>query len=253
MSDTIIVIPCYNEARRLDVEALRAFVDRYPSTSLLLVNDGSTDDTDAILRAFAADRPTHVSLHALPQNSGKGEAVRQGVRLALERSPSFVAYWDADLSTPLYEVARFRAVFDEQPDVIAVLGSRVRRLGADIQRRATRHYLGRLFATAASMALQLPTYDTQCGAKMFRVCPVVAAAFAQPFESRWIFDVELLSRLATSLAGERGGRPASGFFELPLIAWRDVAGSKLGPRNMVIAFVDLLGICWRKPRNRYQV
>ena len=83
--------------------------------------------------------------------------------------PTIVGYFDADLATPVAELERLLAVIGKDPQLEAVLASRVALLGHSIQRKPTRHYLGRLYATAASLALGVAVYDTQCGAKLFRV------------------------------------------------------------------------------------
>ena len=78
---------------------------------------------------------------------------------------------DADLSTPFDELARLIDRLGRDERLTTVLGSRFRRLGADIQRSELRHYTGRVYATLASMALGVGIYDTQCGAKAFRATP----------------------------------------------------------------------------------
>ena len=125
---------------------------------------------------------------------------------------------------------------------MVVMGSRVKLLGRDIERKTMRHYLGRVFATCASMVLSLPVYDTQCGAKLFRNTRGTRWAFRAPFLSRWLFDVELLARLG--LLGRR--RPAYDthrcVYEKPLPEWRDVAGSKIKLRDWVKAAWELARI-----------
>ncbi|OGQ11059.1 MAG: hypothetical protein A2138_24195, partial [Deltaproteobacteria bacterium RBG_16_71_12] len=187
---------------------------------------------------IAARAPDRIGVLALDDNRGKGEAVRRGLEQALLDGALRVAYLDADLSTPPAELLRVLHVLEERPDVDVVLGSRVRLLGRRIERRALRHYLGRAFATAASLSLGLPVYDTQCGAKAFRRTPALLAALRAPFSSRWVFDVELLHRL---LEGDEQvpGLSAGAFVELPLKEWRDVDGTNLGPAAMARAAVDL--------------
>jgi len=133
------------------------------------------------------------------------------------------------------------------PDIDLVLGSRVLLMGRDIRRRATRHYLGRVFATAASLALSLPVYDTQCGAKVFRVNEAMRRVFAAPFRSPWIFDVEILARYL-NLPVDDGGTPRrSRIYELTVPAWYDVPGSKLEASDFVRSMFELVAI-WRDRR-----
>ncbi len=238
-----VIIPCFNEAARLDDDAILGLVAQ-PGVDLLLVDDGSTDDTLARLRALAARAPERVAVLALPGNRGKAEAVRRGLEQALLDQALRVAYLDADLSTPPAELLRILQVLEERPDVDVVLGSRVRLLGRRIERHALLHYLGRGFATAASLTLGLAVYDTQCGAKAFRRTPALLAAVRAPFSSRWVFDVELLQRL---LMGADGAPPlpARAFLELPLKEWREVPGGKLGPVAMARAGLDLARLAVR--------
>jgi hypothetical protein len=123
-------------------------------------------------------------------------------------------------------------------------------MGRDVKRKAWRHYLGRVFATAVSLTLDLPVYDTQCGAKMLRVNAATGTLFAKPFRSRWIFDVELIARYLQLPVnpGERARRDR--IYELVLPAWHDQPGSKLHWYDFVRAMVDL-GYIWRE-RTRHQ-
>ncbi|MCI0357014.1 MAG: glycosyltransferase [Planctomycetaceae bacterium] len=244
MAECTIVIPCFNEARRLD---LRAFLAHTLSReeAFVFVNDGSTDDTGPLLDEFCAVNSDNFRVIHLPQNRGKAEAVRQGMLNALASPTKFVGYWDADLATPLAAIGEFRSYLDQHPRVEALLGARVRLLGRHIERRAMRHYLGRLFATVAAGVLKMPVYDTQCGAKLFRATDRVRGLFAQPFRTTWIFDVELLARMLATIPAE--ANPAELIHEFPLSQWRDVAGSKVKARDFVRAAGQLATI-WRSYR-----
>ncbi len=217
---TILVIPCYNEAARLKKELFRECVGDGVA-DLLLVNDGSTDATAEIVADLVQSEAGITSLN-LPVNSGKAEAVRQGVLKALESGYEAVGFWDADLAAPLAAVRRFQ-LFLKAEGRQMVSGIRVQRLGADIDRRWYRHSAGRLIAAFVSVLLGLPTYDTQCGAKLLRR-DFAEKLFAEPFVSTWLFDVELLAR-----AIHFYGRKAVGemVYELPLEQWHDVGVSKV--------------------------
>jgi dolichyl-phosphate beta-glucosyltransferase len=232
-----VVVPCYNEAERLDEGPLLDFLEACDGATLLFVDDGSTDATSGRLAAIAAARPTRIAVRSLQPNGGKAEAVRHGMREALGRGAALVGYLDADLSTPPAELFRLRAAFD-RPGVEAVLAARVALLGTDIERSAVRHYLGRVFASLAAVILHARVYDTQCGAKLFRASPALDAALAEPFLSRWAFDVELLGRLLAGTATVPG-LPTSAIVEVPLQTWHDIKGSKLGPVAMARTLAEL--------------
>jgi glycosyltransferase involved in cell wall biosynthesis len=242
-----LIVPCYNEAARLDGAALIELVDARPSLRLLFVDDGSTDETLRRLEFIAAERAARMSVLGLPRNAGKAEAVRQGLLAALRGShaahaarATIVGYFDADLATPVPELLRLLRIMDER-NAAVVIAARVALLGNDIHRSVSRHYLGRVFASIASMLLRARVYDTQCGAKLFRAGPELAAALSTPFLSRWAFDVELLGRLLVG-GPDAAAVPVDAFLEVPLGAWRDVAGSKLRPAAMVGTLKDLARI-----------
>jgi len=246
--ETVVVVPCFDEAARLDSARFAGFARAERSMRFLFVDDGSRDRTREVLLALAQSS-TRVDVLALERNAGKGEAIRRGMLRAFELEPAFVAYFDADLATPLEELDPMRQLLLEKPELEVVLGSRVALLGRDIKRSHRRHYLGRAFATAASVVLDLVVYDTQCGAKMFRNSEALRQVFAQPFETRWVFDVEVLARLKA--LSRRGAFPdvTRSVVEHPLRAWRDVSGSKLGVRAAVGAGLELARIWHRYGRH----
>lgn len=237
MARLTVVVPCYNEADRLDGPTFVSFVDGRPDASLIFVDDGSKDATATVLAELAAKRPAAIRVMSLQPNRGKAEAVRQGLLDALAAGAGIVGYLDADLSTPTSELPRLLAAV-ERPGIDVAMGARVALLGNDIHRSPVRHYLGRVFASGASLILRARIYDTQCGAKLFRATPAVSAALAEPFLSRWAFDVEFLGRL---LAGTPSvpALPLDAIVEVPLSVWHDVKGSKLGAVAMVRTLKDL--------------
>jgi glycosyltransferase involved in cell wall biosynthesis len=240
-----LVIPCYNESERLVPEAFLQFVGTHPRVQFLFVDDGSADGTGEILERMRQAAPAAVTVLRHAARRGKAEAVRTGILRGLSDRSLLVGFLDADLSTPLGEIDHFLTVLRDRPGVEIVLGSRVMLLGRDIRRRAIRHYTGRVFATAVSQALDLPVYDTQCGAKILRANAAMAAIFDEPFRSRWIFDVELIARyLRLPVApGEPARRDR--IYELVLTHWHDKPGSKLRWHDFARAVVEV-GYIWRE-------
>lgn len=241
MPRTLIVIPCYNEERRLAVEAFARFAAEHPEIGLLFVNDGSTDATLRVLESLRDRCPERIEVLDLQPNRGKAEAVRQGFLQAMQNPEvELVGFWDADLATPLYVIPQFVSIFDDRPQVDIVTGARIQMLGRRIRRSLARHYLGRVFATVVSLLMRERVYDTQCGAKIFRVTPLLRDILAEPFLSRWIFDVEILFRY---LRRRKAPPPAADtIYEFPLPEWRDVGGSKVRPHHFFVAFGDLIRI-----------
>ena len=247
MTRTTIVIPCYNEADRLETDRFLDFVGANGRTDLLFVNDGSQDETLEILESLRVAAPDRIHVLDQPRNGGKAEAVRAGMLRAIDRSARgeacYAGFWDADLATPLEAIPEFQEVLTQNPNLSVVMGTRIPLLGRSIDRKPIRRVLGRGFARAASVVLGLNVYDTQCGAKLFRISAPMRAVFGQPFLSKWIFDVEILARM--TLLGKQQLLPMidSAVAELPLWEWTDVDGSKLKGRDFLKAVSELGKIC----------
>lgn len=262
MQQICLIVPCYNESKRLPLEAVKQALIEYPNVFLCFVNDGSKDDTAEFLLRLR-DSLTEESVGrcwivSYSQNRGKSGAIQQGLRsmsqqsiseklntatknlpqttrddffYGLETIPTFdyFGYWDADLATPFTELDWFfhHAKTDE---FLLMMGSRVARLGAEIHRTVFRHYSGRIFATLISQGLGWKVHDTQCGAKIFKK-PVLDLIVARPFVTQWLFDVEILLRLKQ----EFGEQVKNQIMEVPLRRWEDIKGSKLG-------FIDFIKV-----------
>lgn len=249
--NTLIVVPCYNESQRLNGAEFLAALEHRPWLRFLFVDDGSTDQTRDVLEQLRAKSPQKITVLALPQNGGKGEAVRRGMLRGFEYDVGAIGYWDADLATKFDQLDEMLALL-LRSDADAVFGARVQLLGRDIQRNFVRHLLGRGFATAASLVLGLRIYDTQCGAKLFVNHSDIAQHFQAPFVSRWSFDVELISRMTTAGAPPAREKSTLKIIEFPLHRWADIGGSKLQPHDFARAGLDLTRVWYRQRNARRQ-
>ena len=237
--DIGIVVPCYNEMDRIQLSEYSQFLSSNDSIFFCFVNDGSTDGTHRKLSDFVNRNPERCRVINLSDNQGKAEAVRQGINTMLKTSKyQFVGYWDADLATPLAEIPVFIGKFQSNKELNAVCGSRILRLGSSIRRSVFRHYLGRVFATIVSNILNIPVYDTQCGAKLFRT-EHAELIFSKPFLSRWFFDVELFARSIEHIGRKN---TVHSFLELPLSQWHDQGQSKITWANVFQTPLELLRI-----------
>lgn len=224
------------------MDAFRQFLTCSAPAQILFVDDGSYDNTVALLETLSGEFPEQAKVLRRSTNQGKAEAVRAGIVHALENfRPEIVGFWDADLATPLELVSNLLAVLNTRPAIEMVFGARVQLLGRRVERRAVRHYLGRVFATTVSSVLRLAIYDTQCGAKLFRVTPQIQKIFDQPFLSRWVFDVEILARYLAA-CGHDVKHLEQAIYEYPLEVWTDVEGSKVHAVDFFTAFWDVFRI-----------
>ena len=237
--NTGIVIPCYNEANRLDYNAFQSFLTLHSDYHLGFVNDGSKDDTLAFLKRMQQGFETQISIVDCKTNGGKAEAVRQGI-LKMSQVPEleYIGFLDADLSVSLEEFTDLVQTIHSDSTLKIVSGSRVKRMGAVINRNLKRHLIGRSIATLISLLLGMPFYDTQCGAKVFRK-ELVHVGFRSPFQSAWLFDVELFMRMKKYY----GIQAAMNFIlEYPLRRWVHVEDSKIGASDLIKIPLQLIKI-----------
>lgn len=184
-----IVIPAYNESARIEnalERVLGCVQERGWDAEILVVDDGSTDDTVAIIGRWM-ERHDRLHLIRNPGNRGKGYSVRNGL---LQSAGELVMFTDADLSAPIEEAELLIAALDEGADV--AIGSRwLDKQKQTITQPMYRRFFGRCFNWVTRKVMGLPYRDTQCGFKAFRREAAQTIFRLQTIE-RWGFDPEIL-------------------------------------------------------------
>ncbi len=238
--DLSIVIPAYNEESRLPktLDCIFAYLRTRPERAeVIVVDDGSTDRTPAIVHTYGREHPG-LRLVSNGKNRGKGYSVRHGI---LEARGEIALFSDADLSTPIEETEKLLAALREQ-GYDAAIGSRaVNRALIEVHQSALREQAGIFFNRFVRWIIGIQFSDTQCGFKAFRR-EKARIIFEQQRVERFGFDPEILF-----LAKRNGLRVA----EIP-VRWAHDAASKVNVVGDGIGmFLELLAIRWNALRGCY--
>ncbi|MGE5107094.1 MAG: glycosyltransferase [Sphingobacteriales bacterium] len=237
MPKTCIIIPCYNEAQRLDIVSFENFLSKEDDFALCFGDDGSTDDTMIILQRMQSNFPGRIFVVREELNVGKAEIVRKGINEMYSKAVfDYFGYFDADLSTPLEVALTFIGSLEQNRVQQIVFGSRIEKPGTVIQKNYFRHISGRTFAFLVNQYFHLTLHDTQCGAKIFRK-EIVPLAFDEPFISRWLFDIEIMLRLRKQYSNDD-----SFIEEKALLLWVNKKGSKITLSDLLRLPVQLIKI-----------
>ena len=224
-----VVIPCYNEEERLLGEEFKAFVHKNLGYHLCFVNDGSKDNTLAILQELRKGREDYISIYNCEKNGGKAEAVRLGMlHLAEQNQYDYIGFLDADLSTN----------FDDFKDLVTTIstsnfqivsGSRMTRMGADITKESARAIISKTINFIIRKTLGMEINDTQCGAKVMTK-EIIEKTFHSKFMTKWLFDVEIFMRMKKVYGSQKA---QDLICEQPLKRWIHADGSKLSMKDSV--------------------
>lgn len=234
-----IIIPAYNESARVGAtleKVLAHVAERGWDAEIIAVDDGSRDDTVAIIRSYAEKHPG-LRLLQNPGNRGKGYSVRNGM---LHARGEMLLFSDADLSSPIEEADKLFGAIAEGADI--AIGSRWLRSDLQTQRQPLyRQLFGRVFNLLLRTILGLNFKDTQCGFKVFTRHAAQAIFPLQSIE-RWGFDPELLY-LAKKFKFK--------VVEVP-VAWAHSEGTRISPlRDGTLMFLEMLKIRWNALTGKY--
>ena len=241
MSSLSIVIPAYNEERRLPeaIGKLERFLadSQWDSVEILVVDDGSKDGTARLVEDLAARMPAF-RLVKNPGNRGKGYAVKNGV---LHSKGDWVLVTDADLSSPIEELEKLTAAVRKVGADIAIGSRALNRELVTVRQPLLREYSGRFFNLVMRAATGLPFQDTQCGFKLFHR-RTVEPIFSRQAIDGFGFDVEDL--FIAKLLGFKA-------VEVP-VRWANVEGTKVSLASGLNGFLDLLRVRWNQLAGRYR-
>jgi CheY-like chemotaxis protein len=235
-----VVIPCYNEAKRLLSKEFISFITKNSGYRLCFVNDGSLDNTAQILINLRKGREDYITVYTCKKNVGKAEAVRKGMlHMAKQLDLDYFGFLDADLSTGLNDFDHLVSVIENSKYKV-VSGSRIRRMGANIKKESSRRFISWSINFIIRKILSLDFKDTQCGAKIFHK-DVLEVSFKDKFITKWIFDVEVFRRITLYYGLNKAKKI---FYEQPLKRWVHAEGSKLSTKDSIKIIGQLIQVAW---------
>jgi CheY-like chemotaxis protein len=241
-----VVIPCYNEEKRLEGKKFIDFITKNSGYRLCFVNDGSTDNTAKILNDLRKGREDVIEIYNCEENSGKAEAVRKGMlHMNTQADLNYIGFLDADLSTNLIDFDNLVSVIENSKYKI-VSGSRISRMGANITKQSSRKLISSMINIIIKKILSLDFIDTQCGAKVFHK-DVIEISFGKKFITKWIFDVEIYRRITLYFGLNKAKKILC---EQPLKRWIHIDGSKLSMRDAIKIIGQLGQVAWSYRRKK---
>lgn len=244
----VIVVPCFNEEKRLNNVYFNA-LSKTKNTLWIFVDDGSTDGTSKILEVYS--KSENVINLKLNNNVGKSNAVAHGMKYAAKSISQigWLGFLDSDGAFVTRDVENVIKKTSQIKEYDALYTSRVKMAGRNIKRNTARHLIARLITTIFGLAWTDIPYDTQSGFKLYKYDDEFNLMLEKPFKTRWFFDIELSIRFV------QYKKKNIKVWEEPVSSWIDISGSKIDYRESARIILEsiyifyLLLIQRKKPFN----
>jgi glycosyltransferase involved in cell wall biosynthesis len=231
MSDLTIIVPVYNESKRWNVDFWNELIN-CTSAKFIFVNDGSTDNSlELIFHLQASERVLCVNL---PTNVGKAQAIAKGLSAASTHNSIYLGYLDADSAFNVQDIIRIIELSTEKIEnegFDSIWSSRILLGGRTIERKLWRQWFSRLIATILGFAFPGLPYDTQSGFKLWKREQILTTHFDYQFNTKWYLDLELFVKISNEHKNFR-------IWEEPVLYWKDVGGSKIAGKQLLIILRD---------------
>ena len=187
-----IIIPCFNEEKRILTDEFLEFAETHPNCNFLFVDDGSIDQTSQVIN-YLSNQSNQIEGLILESNFGKAEAIRQGMLSIVDKKHyDCLGYLDADLAIPFSELER---LMNKLVDGFHfVFSSKKATADSELEIKFKRYFVGRVLSSMVRLSLKLKIYDTQCGCKLM-IGELASLSFKEKFISSWLFDIELIWRI----------------------------------------------------------
>jgi len=231
----IIIIPCFNEAQRLDLSYFNK-LSRIQNTMWVFVDDGSTDSTSKILKNYSKKK--NIIYVKIQHNVGKSNAIAHGMNYAFSKISNigWIGFLDSDGAFAIGDVESIIKMTSSIEKYDALYTSRVKMAGRNIKRNNARHIIARLITSFFGLVWKDIPYDTQSGFKLYRYSDNFNSIFIKLFKTKWFFDIELSIRYLNYK------KKNITVWEEPVSSWFDIPGSKINYRQSMRIILEVIYI-----------
>jgi glycosyltransferase involved in cell wall biosynthesis len=235
-----VVIPCFNEAARIDVEKIIQLL-KVNEVHIIFIDDGSSDSTHLRLESEFGTFG-NFEIIRLRENVGKSNALRVGMLRALDLGFDYIGTYDADGAISSIDLLTAMRICAADSNTQLVSGARILLAGSDVSRDSLRRWAGRIIATIIAIILRTQMYDPQSPCKVYRAA-FLRNNLSHSFETRWFVDTEIILR------SQKNSGTETKIVEFPVISWRDIGGSHLSISHVLLIAVEIIKLYSFRPKH----